>query len=415
MTEHDLLFKSQYGFRHKHSCEHGVTKLVGEIYKGMENNKHTMAIFIDLSKAFDTVSHDLLLKKLLLYGIHGLALNWFSSNLSNSSMQVKCSKSTSSTVQYFNTHKVKIGTPQGSCLGPLLFLIFCNHIYLNLHLCNGILFADDTTIYKSHGHLEYLQWSIIHDMTILLDWFKANHLSMNANKTVGKFFSKNKQINIYTIKIDNISIKFVEHTKFLGIWLDRKLTLNEHISRVVQKLCKSLNLLRLGKNFLNIHTKRLIYFSQIQSHLTYGLSVWGNMSSITALSKLKKLQNKCITLINSQAANKENYKKLGILSLDQLIKLENCKFADKLLHHEFPVHLVELAYCDQTGKSLKKKHRYNTRNKNLLNKPLAKNKHYKRCIIYKGTSCLEPLKAETKLKTNLQSFVTSNKKSLLQR
>ena len=79
LTEHDILFKSQYGFRRKHSCEHAVTELVGEICKGLENNKHTMAIFIDLSKAFDTISHELLLKKLMLYGIHGLALDWFNS------------------------------------------------------------------------------------------------------------------------------------------------------------------------------------------------------------------------------------------------------------------------------------------------------------------------------------------------
>ena len=196
LTEHDLLFKSQYGFRRKHSCEHAVTELIGEICKGMETNKHTMAIFINLLKAFDMISHDLLLKKLSLYGIHGLALDWFTSYLSNRTMQVKCSTSTSSSVQYSNTHNVQIGTPQGSCLGPLLFLIFCNDIYLNLELCNGILFTDDTTIYKSHEHLEYLQWCIIHDLTLLMDWFKRNHLSMNANKTVGMFFSKNKKINV---------------------------------------------------------------------------------------------------------------------------------------------------------------------------------------------------------------------------
>ena len=328
-------------------------------------------------------------------------------------MQVKCSTSTSSTVQYSNTHKVNIGTPKGSCLGPLLFLIFCNDIYLNLELYNGILFADDTTIYNSHEHLEYLQWCIIHDLTSLFDWFKANHLSMNASKTVRMFFSKNKQKKIETITVDDVTITFVEHAKFLGIWLDCKLTWTEHISGVCQELSKNLNLIRLGKNFLNINAKRIIYFSQIQSHLIYGLSIWGNMSSTTVLSRLKKLENKSVALINSHAVTKENYNKFCILPLVQLIKLKNCKFA-KLLHHELPVRIEELSNYDHTGKSLKKKHHYNTRNKNFLNKLLTKNKHYKQCIIYKGTSCLEPLKAETKSKLNLQSFVTSYKKSLLQ-
>ena len=114
------------------------------------------------------------------------------------------------------------------------------------------------------------------------------------------------------IEVGDMMIKFMEYAKFLGIWLDHRLTWNEYISRVGQKLSKNLNLIKLGWNFLNIHIKKLIYFSQIQSHLNYGLSICGNMSSTTVLSRLKWLQNKSIALINSRAAAKENYKKLGI-------------------------------------------------------------------------------------------------------
>ena len=188
-----------YGFQKKHSCEHAITELVGKICKGLETNKHTMAIFINLSKAFDTISHDILFSKMALYGIRGIALKWYTSYLSNRTMQAKCNTSNSSKTQYSELHNVQIGTPKGSCLGPLLFLIFCNDIYLNLELCNGILFADNTTIYKSHEHVEYLKWLLIHDLMILMDWFMANHLSMNATKSVGIFFSKDKdsQINIW--------------------------------------------------------------------------------------------------------------------------------------------------------------------------------------------------------------------------
>ena len=139
-------------------------------------------------------------------------------------MRVKCSTSSSSTVHYSEVHDVQIGTPQGSCLGPLLFLIFCIDLYLNLQLCKGILFADDTTIYNSHENIEYLKWTIIHDMTILLDWFKANHLSTNSNKTVSMLFSKDKSTHVNHLLVENINIQFEDTAKFLGIWIDKKLS-----------------------------------------------------------------------------------------------------------------------------------------------------------------------------------------------
>ena len=310
LTKHDIIFKSQYGFRKKHSCENAVTKLFGEICKGLETNKHTIAIFIDLSKAFDTISHNVLFSKMNLYGIRGTALEWYQSYLKNRTMRAKCSTSNITMAQYSELHKVQIGTPQGSRLGPLLFLIFCNDIYLNLGLCSGILFADGTTIYNSHENIKYLKWTIIHYLTILIDWFKANHLSMNSNKTVGMLFSKNNKTHINKLDVQDICINFVDNTKFLGIWLDRKLSWQEHITMVGQKVCRNLNLLRLGKNFLDVHLKRLIYFAQIQSHLVYGLSIWGNMSSSKALHRLQKLQNKSVSLINSRIADDNNYFKL---------------------------------------------------------------------------------------------------------
>ena len=123
---------------------------------GLENGKHMLALFIDLSKAFDTISHDILYQKLECYGIRGITLDWFKSYLKNRPIRAKCHCATSSSVEYSDPCEVNIGTLQGSCLGPLIFLIFCNDLYLNLELCCGILFADDMTIYKSHDNLTYL-------------------------------------------------------------------------------------------------------------------------------------------------------------------------------------------------------------------------------------------------------------------
>ena len=137
------------------------------------------------------------------YGLRGITLNWFKSYLNDHSMRAKCFASSASGVQYSKSYKVNIGTPQGSCLGPLLFLIFCNDIYMNLDLCKGILFTDDTTIYNSHKNIEYLKWTIIHDLAILLDWFKVNHLSMNSSKSTGMLFLNNKNLIIDNLIISD--------------------------------------------------------------------------------------------------------------------------------------------------------------------------------------------------------------------
>ena len=145
--------------------------------------------FLNLSKAFNTISHDILHKKLNRYGIRGPALNWMKSYLGDCKICSKCHIFSSSQPSYSNLYNVNIRYPQGSCLGPLIFLIFCNDIYLNLELCNAILFADDTAIYKSHTNMDYLQWCIKHDLEIILNWFKANQLSLNFSKSVGVLFS----------------------------------------------------------------------------------------------------------------------------------------------------------------------------------------------------------------------------------
>ena len=348
------MFNRKYGFRKKHSCEHAVTELEGEICKDLEQNKHKISLFIDLSKAFDTISHNILLRKLKRYGIRGVMLNWFTSYLTDRELRAKCTTAEQSKPEYSETELVKIGTLQGSCLGPLIFLLFCNDLYLNLDLCKGILFADDMTIYNSHQNLRYLKWSVEHDLSILLDWFKANQLSMNSTKSVGMLFSNNRKLKIDEITVNDTYIKMVSHTKFLGIWIDKNLTWHEHISHVHQKIQRNLHLFKAEKNFLNIHSKCLLYFSQIQSHLNYGLALWGNMSSTTLLNKLQKAQNKCMNIITGKRVSQHCYKKLSILRIRELLELEYCKFSYKPLHRELPIRIEELSNQDQFGKTLKK-------------------------------------------------------------
>ena len=149
--------------------------------KGDTNGKITTAIFLDLSKAFNTLNHNILLKKLEKYGILGSSLQWYKSYLCNQKMRVKCrTRQNETTIS--DTSEVTYGAPQGSCLGPLFFTIFTNDLSLHLTYTKCILFADDTTIYMSHSNLTYLKWCIEEDLRTLSDWFKPNLLTLNVDK-----------------------------------------------------------------------------------------------------------------------------------------------------------------------------------------------------------------------------------------
>ena len=184
LQETKQLYQSQYGFRRRHSCENAIQELLSSVLKGRENNKYTAAIFLDLSKAFDTLEHSILIKKLELYGICGLASDWYISYLNGRNMSVKCSAGEYGIREISSNYPLEYGIPQGSCLGPLLFLIYCNNLPINLTLCSSILFADNTTLYKSHENLIYLKWCLQEELSILLDWFHANKFTLNLTKSV---------------------------------------------------------------------------------------------------------------------------------------------------------------------------------------------------------------------------------------
>ena len=145
---------------------------------------YTLALFLDLSKAFDSLEHSVLLEKLERYGIRGVALSWFQSYLKNREIQVKCKVVGTGKIEYSAYQEIKFGAPQGSCLGPLIFLIFTNDLYQHVKYSSTILFADDTTLHKTHRNLDYLKSCLEHDLTQLLDWFQANKLTLNLSKTV---------------------------------------------------------------------------------------------------------------------------------------------------------------------------------------------------------------------------------------
>ncbi len=337
-----LLFDSQFGFRYNHSTSDAVLEFIGRVIKGFEKNENTMAVFIDLSKAFDSIQHSTLLCKLKNFGIRGRAYKWFESYLSNRKMYVKY-KGNKSELKH-----MEYGVPQGSVLGPLLFLILTNDLALSMKKCKSILFADDTTIYCTDKNPRVLIDSIKSDLNILVDWFHANKLTLNLSKTNFIYFTprskKKNDINI-SLSVSDISISRVDVTKFLGIYLDHNLSFDRHIKHVCSKLSKNLYMLRTVKNILPKASLKILYYSYIHSSIVYGLNIWGPLVAKSNLKRVRVIQKKAIRTIDHAKFNAPTSnicKKMDILLIDELIEMELMKISHRFVNNCLPKPVMKL-------------------------------------------------------------------------
>ena len=275
LNETDQFYNSQYGFRSSHSCEDAICELMGEVVKNREYVKFTAALYLDLSKAFDTLEPTVLYHILEKYGIRGICLEWFCSYLTNRKLTTKCILTNGT--EYSDWYDVEYGTPKGSCLGPLLFLIFCNDLYRNLEFLECLQFADETTLYYGHKNKNFLLCCLEHDLEIISDWFKANKLTLNLNKTVFMLFHPKGHKMNEKKKIEDKVLSNSRETKFLGIWLNYNLSWESHIHQLTLKLKRNLMLLKRSRNFLNKNALKLIYYGHFHSHLKHGILIWGSM------------------------------------------------------------------------------------------------------------------------------------------
>ena len=152
-----------------------------------------------------------------------------------------------------------------------------------------------------------------------MDWFKANKLTLNLDKTVCILFSSKSRTQELTLDIGTYKLHSSETVKFLGVWIDKKLTWNRHLSTIIVKLKQNLHLLKLSNKFLNKETKKFIYYAHIYSHLTYGILIWGNMISQSTINKIQKIMNTYFKLITGLTPTPENFKKEKMLRLQDLI------------------------------------------------------------------------------------------------
>ena len=302
LNSSNILFKHQYGFRKKHSTIHPILHLLKSVSESNDKPSRdvTLALFLDLSKAFDTINHTTLLAKLSHYGIRGTSNNWFRSYLTGRKQYTEVNNMQSRTMN------INCGVPQGSVLGPLLFIIYTNDLPNSLNYTHAILFADDTTIYTKSDNIKTLYQNVNSDLNGLNEWFKANKLSLNVGKTHYMLLTNNNTpesiTNQYDIKIGMEEIERKKHVKFLGVVIDDNLNWHEHITSTVNKISKITYTLKMIKNTLPKQNLKTLYETLIQPHLNYGITLWGGTHD-THVNKLIVQQKKIIRTITNSKYN----------------------------------------------------------------------------------------------------------------
>ena len=287
LDRHKVVSNSQFGFRKDHSTEYALTLFYEKISSAIDNKEISVGIFIDLSKAFDTVNHEILLDKLRYFGIRGLAYNWFASYLNNRQQFVQFNDTSSS------RHVIKCGVPQGSILGPLLFLLYINDLCNVSQVLDFILFADDTNIFFSHKDKYILEKTVNDELLKLTGWCLANKLSINYSKSKFMIF-KPRQKNLdfdVRFEINNCPIERVKETIFLGVVLDEHLNWKAHISNVSRKIAKSIGIIFKSRFCLSLSSLRTLYYSLVYPYLMYCVSVWASTYP-TNLNRIIILQKK---------------------------------------------------------------------------------------------------------------------------
>ena len=310
-----VISDNQFGFRKGKSTVDAFLKLTQYMYDCLNQKHHCMGIFIDLKKAFDTVNHKVLLKKLEMYGVRGVPLAWFTSYLKDRMQHVRVADHSSS------TKVINIGVPQGSILGPILFLIYINDLPKISNLFTSILYADDTTLLTNHTNYDELIDSINNEIPSLQEWINANRLSLNLDKTYAMLYSNLSDINpALNISFNGTAIEFKTHEVFLGLTIDTALRFSEHIKFICNKLSKLVGIMYRVRDFVPKKVLIDLYYSLAYPYLTYGNIVWGGTYS-QHLSPLKLIQKKLIRIITSSeylAHTSPLFKQTNILKLDDL-------------------------------------------------------------------------------------------------
>lgn len=341
LSEYNLLHKTQSGFRTQHSCETALVNMIDSWLNAMDSGKMVGVVLVDFKKAFDLVDHQILLSKLQLYGIKNEALMWFKTYLTQRRQQVTINNNKSD----FET--VSYGVPQGSILGPLLFLLFINDLPLYVDNVSADLYADDTTLYDIQNSLEMAEQNLQLGLNQLHVWCRNNGMVLNSAKTKVMLVTTSQkrqrlQNTCLTLQYMDETLKTVSSDKILGVFVDNNLIWSDHVKHITKKIRSYIWLLSKIKHFLSQAHRVQFYKSYIQPHIDFCNVVWGNSCESNKLKIFKLQKRACRVILDYKVeGSHEALHSLKILSFYDRLFLRKAKFMFKVYNGLTPTYISE--------------------------------------------------------------------------
>jgi hypothetical protein len=362
INKNQLLYDYQFGFRKNRSTSMALIKLLDNITNALDNGECVLGVFLDFSKAFDTVNFKILFMKLKHYGFRGQPLELMKSYLSNRKQYVSFSDANS------RKQIIKCGVPQGSILGPILFLLYINDMATVSKAIFPLLFADDTNVFINGKDIDVLMKNMNIELGKLIVWLQCNRLSLNIKKKHFMIFkSKRKKINrpLIPLQMNSEYLQEVTYTKFLGIIIDNELSWSQHINYIKGKIAKGIGIIGKAKHLLNQETLKTLYYSFVYPYLNYCIIVWGNTYN-KYVDELFKLQKKVVRIITGShylEHTKELFRTLYILPIRKILLYNISQFMYRYIEGTLPDIFNDMFSFNRAY------HSYNTRSANLLSVP----------------------------------------------
>ena len=394
-----LLSNMQSGFRPQHSTLTCITDVTDYLLNNMENGEFTGAVMLDLKKAFDTVNYEVLLSKLKHLGIVGREWDWFSNYLSN---RQQC---TSIDGVHSELMRVTVGVPQGSILGPLLFIAFINDMPDVLSKSKVVLYADDTAVMYNSNSRDDIEDVLNKELALVAEWMHVNKLTVNASKTKVMLFGSQRKLknSVLNIKLNNEKLEHVHVFKYLGMWFDSHLKWNTHVKKTASKISQKTGILRRMRYYIDQKTMAMLYNAIILPHIDYCCPI--NASAADKLiNKIQVLQNRAARLtLGCKVRDKhvsEIYSDLNWMMVDQRANYFKCILMYRCINKLAPEYLVQNIHDRM------KSHGYGTRLHDTINIRVGRSKTNwgKRTFQNSGAYLWNHLPAKVKNSPNVHIF-----------
>lgn len=395
IEKNGLLINEQSGFRKSHSCETSLNMVIANWKEEIEKGNKVVAVFLDLKRAFETIDRRRLINKLGSFGIQGTALNWIKDYLTNRRQKTSFKNEES------EEREVTLGVPQGSVLGPLLFILYMNDIASINHVSKINLFADDTLISVAESSVELAVNKINSELRIFNEWFHVNKLKLNTLKTKAMIISaKSLTCLSSNIVIDDVIIECVSEIKYLGVIIDSRLSFKRHVDFIVKKVAKKIGFLGRIRNKLSVWARIMVYKTIISPHFEYCATVLF-LANAGDIDRLQKLQNRAMRIIlqcNKYARVTAMLQALQWLSVEQRIYLNTLTLIYKIINGLVPESLNEFIIYNSDV------HNRVIRNASNFRLPFKKKSCSQNSLFYKGLKLYNEMSSDAKQAISLRQF-----------